>query len=177
MLCVCFAKCPCTPICGHSHRHCPCTPMYGPSHHGRPSILMHRHSPIGYHKFTSLQWLRLIKASVTVTQKQCGDVSPCLPMAAKVGTAGSREHRLGTNGEEAIVSMTVACTNATPRRSFPRYCRVHTCPWGPLLKEGSMHMWDAGRGRDASPVHSLVVVLRGRKSCTGRRYQALMQCR
>ena len=39
-----------------------------------------------------------------------------------------------------------------------------------------MHMWDAGRGRDASPVHSLAVVLRGRKHCTGRRYQTLLQC-
>ena len=54
-------------------------------------------------------------------------------------------------------------TPVTPSPCAKRQAR----PRGPLPKEGSIHMWDAGRGRDAFPVHSLAVVLRGRKGSTG----------
>ena len=171
-------NCPCIAMYVHSHRNRPCiptyvhsqsnrpyTPMYGPSHHNCPSIPMHKHSHL---------WLPQVHKSPTATQNQCRDVGPPLPMAARVGTAGSPEHRPGIEGEEAIVSMTAVCTNTVLRRSFHRRARVQARPWGPLLRERSMHVWDVGRGRDAS--HSLALVLRGRKGRIAWRYQTLLQC-
>ena len=40
-------------------------------------------------------------------------------------------------------------------------------PRGPLRREGSIHMWDVGCGRDAIPVHSFAVVLRQKGSAGG----------
>ena len=40
-------------------------------------------------------------------------------------------------------------------------------PRGPLPREGSIHTRNAGHGRDALSVHSLVVMLRGRKGSDG----------
>ena len=62
------------------------------------------------------------------------------------------------------------------RQSFPRRAHVQARPWAPLPSERCMHMWDAGRSRDASPVHSLAVVLRGRNGRIGRSHQRLLRC-
>ena len=81
-----------------------------------------------------------------------------------------------THTQEAASSVTTAYTTTTSRRSFHRLALEQARPWGPLPREQSMHIWAAGRGRDATPVYSLAVVLRGRKGRHGRRNQTLLQC-
>ena len=56
-----------------------------------------------------------------------------------------------------------------------RHTHTHTHTHTYTHTHTHMHMWAAGCGRDASPVHSLAVVLRGRNG-DGRRYRTSLQC-